>query len=356
MKRRRVAFVGIKMCVATSTLIVLAPFIQTRSSTGALLALTQEPQEKIAAIDFFGQTGLDFEAVRKAVPTREGDTFPQSDDAAEHLIVGIKQAVQMAGVSVTDVSFSCCEYKGGWTVFVGLNGPTVRQIAYRSSPTEDIVLPADGITIYRRAMEAVPEAAKHGATEDDSRGYSLSSDATLRAYQLAMRQYALRQEEAIHRVIVRSQNREQRAAAAMLLGYARLSNQQIELLTEASRDSSDLVRNNAIRSLALITKANRRLVGRIPTGFLMDLLYSGSWDDRDKGAYLLDALCTSRNSELLQKIRADATASLIEMAEWHAEAKSARLVLGRIGGIDEARLQELIRNGQTSEIMGRLPR
>jgi hypothetical protein len=55
-----------------------------------------------------------------------------------------------------------------------------------------------------------------------------------------------------------------------------------------------------------------------------------------------------------EKISGKATTPLIEMAEWHAEAKSAKILLGRIAGIDETRLQELIRNGQTSEIISSL--
>ena len=70
------------------------------------------------------------------------------------------------------------------------------------------------------------------------------------------------------------------------------------------------------------------------------LVTSGTWTDRNKAAGLLMALTRTRDAETLRKLRAEALDALVEMAKWRSlgHAMTARLVLGRIAGVDESRL------------------
>src|SRR2546430_15254044 len=75
--------------------------------------------------------------------------------------------------------------------------------------------------------------------------------------------------------------------------------------------------------------------------------------DRNKAGGLLSELSTTRNRKLLDQLRAQALDSLIEMAHWrsYGHAYSSRILLGRIAGIEETRLQNLVDTGQVEQIV-----
>ena len=319
------------------------------------VALARGQTEKISAVDLFGTTGVDVQLIRRALPVHEGDPFPKSDHAGERLVAEIKDAVEgVAGAGATDVALSCCEYKGGFTVFIGLPGTAVRHIAYSPPPNRGTILPDRGLEAYERAMDAVLGAQQNGASQDDSHAHSLSGDRTLRDSHLAMKRYALTHERAIRLVLGASRYPRQRAAAAWLLGYSRHPELEVAQLVLASRDSNNVVRNNAVRSLAVIAGADIRVARRIPAAPFIELLYSGSWHDRDKAAFLLDALSTGHDPNLLQTLRAEALPPLLEMAHWHAQAEPAKRLLGRIAGVDEINLNRAVANDQIDLIIGEL--
>jgi len=64
-------------------------------------------------------------------------------------------------------------------------------------------------------------------------------------------------------------------------------------------------------------------------------------------------LTAGRNSDLLAKIRSIALDSLIEMASWRdpSHAYFARIVLGRVAGLPEDRLEKLAWNGPVDPII-----
>ena len=203
-------------------------------------------------------------------------------------------------------------------------------------------------------MEASSRAVRDGsATEDDSRGYALSVESDLRAKQLATRAYALHHEGLVRRVLASAEDAEQRIAAAHILGYARQSAEQIQALVRASYDADETVRNNAIRALAVLAQSNPRVAARIPAEHFIAMLSSGSWTDRNKAGFLLDELSKRRDPKLLTELRSRALDSLIEMARWRSRGHAgfARILLGRIAGIEETRLQQLVETGQVDQII-----
>lgn len=158
-----------------------------------------------------------------------------------------------------------------------------------------------------------------------------------------MHEYAARHEAVVRSVLRSSADAEQRQIAAQLLGYANQSERQIAELVRASRDPDDLVRNNATRALSVLASSSPRVAARIPAARFIELLNSGHWSDRDKAGSLLVELSEQRTPKLLAALRAQALQSLLEMARWRSpgHAYYARVLLGRMAGIEETRLQKL---------------
>ena len=191
------------------------------------------------------------------------------------------------------------------------------------------------------------------AGEDDSQGYALSADPEARAKQLALHSYVARHVEMVRRVLATARDVEQRRIAAEMLGYAGTSREQIHALIRASRDVDDGVRNNAIRALGVVARSSREAAAIIPGQCFVDLLNSPLWTDRNKSAGLLSVLTAHRDATLLVCLREQALTSLIEMARWSyfGHAYGARIMLGRIAGMDERPLLSIVAKNEVEPII-----
>jgi hypothetical protein len=239
-------------------------------------------------------------------------------------------------------------------IYIGLGGSNSATIPLLSAPKGSTCLPKQAVSLYDAAMEALEQAVRKGNSgEDDTQGYSLSKDATARAKQMAMHEYAMTHEQSLERALQACGKPEQRQAAAALLGYGRKSAAQIRALVHASRDSDEEVRNNALRALGILAMASPKTASEIPADSFVAMLNSGLWTDRNKAGLLLMALTGSRPPQLLERLRTEALPSLIEMARWHnsGHANAYRKLLGRIAGFDEARIEQLIASGRVDEII-----
>lgn len=138
-----------------------------------------------------------------------------------------------------------------------------------------------------------------------------------------------------------------------MLGYGRKSAREIGALLRASHDPDGVVRNNALRAMWVLAMARPQTASEIPAESFIAMLNSGVWEDRNKAGLLLAALSRSRQPQLLERLRTQALPSLIEMARWQhsGHAEPYRVLLGRIAGIDEARIQQLIGSGRTNQIV-----
>ena len=143
-----------------------------------------------------------------------------------------------------------------------------------------------------------------------------------------------------------------------MLGYGRQFDQQTDALVHASLDADDDVRNNAARALWVLATAKPDAAHRTPPEPFIRLLRSGAWSDHNKASLVLMALTTTRDPQVLARLRADALDPLLEMGRWrnsgHAEA--ALTILGRMAGIEEATLDHLIDAGQAATILGKFDR
>jgi hypothetical protein len=317
-------------------------------------AFRQDKQRRVGEIEFFGYLGIDLEKVRAALPVHEGDAFPSSPEANSEMTDRLKAAIeQRAGYSPTDVQSVCCDDRGDGLIYIGLPGQSTTAFAYNPAPVGKQRLPAAIVNLYEQSLDVLLGTITSGAREDDSRGYTLSTDPTLRAKQLAMRAYARRHEIRVRRVLESAADARQRAAAAQVLGYADQSDGQVAALVRASRDVNEDVRNNAVRALSVISRASPKRAAQIPAPPFIQMLSSGTWTDRNKAGFLLGQLSEARDPKLLGQLRAGALPPLIEMARWRhpGHAYSARILLGRIAGIEESRLQQLLKDRQVETII-----
>jgi hypothetical protein len=296
----------------------------------------------IGEISFFGYAGLPVDQIRSSLPVHEGGTLAVHD--VEKTKAELALAVQRTiGGRATDIVVVCCDDNGKMMIFVGLPGQSSRKFRYNSEPREMIQLPQIMLDRYARAMHLTPEALQKQPGEDSSKGYSLSVYAPLREIEISIREFAIRNEVLIRRVLRSSAKREGRRAAAYALGYAQQSKAQVLALVRASRDPDDGVRNNAVRALGVLAASSKTLAAWIPAGHIVAMLNSGIWMDRNKAAFLMNILTGARDARLLHALRSEALPSLVEMARWkdRGHAWDARMILGRIAGIEENSLEKL---------------
>ena len=327
-----------------SLIIITLLLSLTASGQTKTQAPLAQKQIRIELIDFFGYAGLDVDKVRANLPIHEGDKF-SSGEALNALRPKIAEIVQMVtGRAATDVA-PVSPGNDVCFLFIGMSGDSMKLFSFNPAPKGTARLSATAMGIYKEADAAFSRAMQKGATgEDDSKGYSLSSaDPVLRAKQLAMHEYAARHTDEISRVAREAADSSQRQIASEFLGYANRSRKQIADLVWASHDPDSGVRNNATRALGVMSSSNKRVATLIPAGGFIEMLNSGNWVDRNKAGFLLLELSQWRAPKLLAELRSQALESLLEMAKWRsvAHAYSARMLLGRMAGIEETRLQML---------------
>ncbi len=320
-----------------------------------LTAAASAQEKRLGIIDFFGQGTSDTASIRHALPFHEGDIFPTDPTGANDWKQRASAAVmEVTGRPATDVAAVCCTGEGEGIVFIGVSDNPASLPAYHSVPTGDSRLPPELMSLNAEVDEAWIAAVMKGETEEDrSRGYSLLTEPAARSLQLQFRDVALQHEQQIFDVLATSSDAEQRAVAATALGYCRQTDTQIDALVSAASDPDSEVRNNAVRALGVLVEAKPELRAKIPPGVFIDLVRSGTWTDRNKGSFLLMSLTGDRDEDLMAALRSEAVEALTEMAGWRSwgHAYPAWMVLGRIAGMEDRRIEELIDAGRIDDIL-----
>lgn len=342
---------GMKTCRAASLvlLVVVLSAALTRSSaqdqpSQPVAPATQERRFTIGSIDFFGDDSLNAKEIRTALPVREGE---QSSTSELRLLRNeISDVVKhRTGHELTDFVNVCCDDDGSLVVYIGIAGHTGKPLTFNAEPTADKELPQKALELRNDMFEAMRAALLKGdSEEDDSLGYALAKNPDVRSKQLQVRNFAIANETLLRDVLRNSGNSQHRAAAAQFLGYANASEGQIQSLMAALWDKDSIVRNDAIRALAVMLRSNPGPAAQIPAEPFIELLNSGIWTDRNKGCAVLLELTRSRDPRLLRELNSKASTALIEMARWKMarHAVPARTILGRIAAIDESKLTEMV--------------
>ncbi|MXY71259.1 MAG: HEAT repeat domain-containing protein [Acidobacteriia bacterium] len=292
-------------------------------------------QPTIRAIDFFAYADVDIDGLRNNLTIRPGDPWTSETDQLLR-----SELEELLGRSPSEVTAVCCDEDGNRIVYIGLAGSSGSRIRLNPQPTGFLELDADLVILYDRFDEAVRQAVSRGdglVSEDRSLGYPLSHDAEVRGLQQRIREYALSNSSLLFAVSRKSSNALHRGIAIDAIGYGLHSADQIAALTHSALDPDPTVRNNAIRALSVLASSQVELQAPIPYAVFVDLLAYGLRQDRSKSVALLSDLTEGRDPSLLEAIFQRALAPLVECARWSwsGHAYDARIILGRIGGLDE---------------------
>src|SRR4029077_7992322 len=123
----------------------------------------------------------------------------------------------------------------------------------REAPIGDERLPDDVIATYRRFVEAFEEASRRGRTgEDLTQGHSRMGDLKARAVQDMFPAMAKEHLTELRTVLRNSDDDEQRAMAAYMIGYLPDKRSVVNDLQFALKDADAGVRANAVRALTAI--------------------------------------------------------------------------------------------------------
>jgi hypothetical protein len=194
--------------------------------------------------------------------------------------------------------------------------------------------------------------------EDLTRGHSLMNDPAVRGVQLSFVELANTHLEQLRSVIRGSEDPEQRAIAAYVIAYADNKASVVNDVQYAIQDIDDTVRSNAVRALAglsvLAAKDPKSGVKVSPT-WLVEMLNSVTWTDRNNAAIALVTLTENRDAGLLAHLHERALPSLIEMARWKhlPHALPPYILLGRVTGIPEKELQDTWSRNQREVVIKR---
>ena len=290
----------------------------------------------IGTIEIYGNRTLSDTEVRDALGFAEGDyALPQLD-----MTLGPRLAREM-GVAEILLDGTCCDNDGNVLVFVGIDETGESRLTWRSAPAGDARLPADIYDTFLAFNAAVRAASMGGApTEDLSAGHSRVSDPTAQAEQEKFLVFASGRLDILKRVLAESADRNHRAAAAYVIGYAENKQDVVEDLVDASLDPDPSVRTNATRALTAIAAlaATRPELGiAIPAGPFIGMLNSVVYAERGNGVRVLQYLSAGRDPDILAEIRNGALPSLVEMSRWSYSGHnwSPYRILGRIAGLSE---------------------
>src|SRR5215210_1711753 len=132
--------------------------------------------------------------------------------------------------------------------------------------------------------------------------------------------------------------------------------QRARRCSEAMRDPSANVRNNAMRALGIIALYAREhpdLRLTVPSAPFIEMLNSPVWTDRNKSSIAVMELSESRDPNLLAELRARALPALVEMARWKSEghATASIMILGRLAGMSDQAIIATVSRGDRESII-----
>jgi hypothetical protein len=303
------------------------------------LCLAQAPT--VGLIEIYGTHRTPNADIRKVLGAQEGGRLPKSKGEAE------ERLMQMPGVTAAHIEAACCDDQGQAILYVGLEERGSPHFNYHEEPSaEDVVLPESVIDAYRAFLEAAREAGRSGNTgEDLSQGHSLLADPKVRYLQTGFVGLAEQNKPLLQRVIREAADPEHRAMATYILGYAKDKASVHDDLQFALRDPDETVRANSLRALAafaVYARKNPDAGLKVSTTWMIEMLNSLVWTDRNNAAVALVTLTESRDQGVLDQIRTRALQSVVEMARWRhlPHALPAFILAGRLAGLSEEALQE----------------
>jgi hypothetical protein len=298
-------------------------------------------------INLYGLNKVSAETVLQTAKLRSGAPLPPSKGDVEEMIE------KVPGVLHARLEAICCEDQNS-VLFVGIEERDGPHIEFHPEPSGNAALPAGIMGAYRQFLAALQRTAQRTSQTERDPGLSESEEkfASFATSNLAELRDTLRN----------GPEAEERAAAAVVIGYAPKKNDVAPDLHYALRDPDESVRSNAIRSLhASLQSADSAETIPVPLATLIDLLHSLVLSDRLEAADMLVTITNDGNREALALLRARALPALVEMARWESLRYAIRpyILVGRIAGFSEPEIRKWWSDGEREHVIQRalaLPR
>jgi hypothetical protein len=315
----------------------------------AAALLAQAP--RIDEIEFYGLHKVPEQKLLHALHVKPGDPLPPSKGDLED------ELAEVAGVVLARVEAVCCD-QGKTTLFIGIEEKGAPHLAFRSPPAGGGVLPEEATKGYHKFLETVREAAHRGSTAEDlTNGHSLMADPEARGLQFQFADFAGAHLPLLRDVLRDSDDAEQRAIAAAIIGYAENKKDVVNDLAYALQDPDDAVRANALRSLnaiAVLARLQPQLGVRVPSTWIVEMLNSIVLSDRMRAADVLVTLTDQEGAGTLDQIRDRALDAVTEMAQWKIlrYALPPFILAGRLAGMNEQEIQKAFASGDRQATIG----
>ena len=293
----------------------------------------------IGNIDFYGLHRVTPQKILQTGRVEPGGALPPSKGELED------QLATIPGVVAVRVEAVCCD--GNATdLFIGIEEQGTAHAAFRSPPSGNPSLPQDLLDLYQEFLGAVQRAAVKGtAAEDMTAGHAIMADPAANAIQEKFIDFA-----AGHLDLLRDELRtgsvpDERAVAAMAIGYAPRKLDVVNDLQFAIDDPDEAVRSNAMKSLTAIAVMAHQQPGfgiKIAPTWFVEMLNSVVLSDRVEATKALLTLTDGGNPAALDLVRERALGSVVEMARWKTlrYALPPFLLLGRVAGISDAQTHQ----------------
>jgi hypothetical protein len=292
---------------------------------------------RIQEIDLYGLRKVSAESILQAGKLRTGQPLPPSKGELEEAIE------KVPGVLRARVEVKCCEDQGA-ILFVGIEERDGPHVEFHSEPSGNATPPPGMMEAYQKFLDALRRSGSQSG-RDPALSESEEQFATLANGNLLL----------VRDALYNGAEPEERAAAAIVIGYATRKNEIMPDLQYALRDPDESVRSNAIRSLhaSVVTEDGGTPGIPVPVGALVDLLESVVLSDRLEAADLLVTLTNDGNREPLTLMRTRALRSLVEMARWESLRYAIRpyILVGRIAGFSEDDIIKWWSSGQREHVI-----
>jgi len=314
-------------------------------------ALLSADAPRVGEIEFYGLHKLSEQKLLHALHLKAGDPLPPSKGDLEDTLEAV------SGVVLAHVEAVCCE-EGKTTLFIGIEEKGARHLDYRTAPSGDEALPEEVSDTYGKFLEAVRNAAHRGSTAEDlTNGHSLMADPDARDLQEKFADFAGAHLPELRAALRDSEDAEQRAMSATIIGYAANKKDVLNDLEYALQDPDEAVRTNALRSLNAITVLARlqpRLGIRVSPVWIVEMLNSIVLSDRLRAADTLVNLTDQDGAGGLSQIRERALDSVVEMAQWKElrYALPPFILVGRLAGMNEQEIQKAWTSGGRQAVIG----
>ncbi len=318
--------------------------VKTTCLTLVTVALLSAQAPRVDDIEFYGLHKLPEQKLLHTLHVKAGDPLPPSKGDLED------ELQQIPGVVLAHVEAVCCD-QGKTTLFIGIEEKGAPHLAFRSPPAGAAVLPEEVTNTYHKFLELVRDAAHRGSTAEDlTSGHSLMADPDARDLQFKFAEFAGAHLPLLREVLRDSDDAEQRAIAAAIIGYAPNKKDVVNDLAYALQDPDDAVRANALRSLnaiAVLARLQPQLGIRVPSTWIVEMLNSIVLSDRMRAADVLVTLTDQGDAATLDQIRERALDAVVEMAQWRIlrYALPPFILVGRLAGMNEREIQKAFASG-----------